>query len=89
MEANTLQNVPHPYYPTNANISKYVPNDRDLLHLLLLVTGGFASLLLLTHTFAKSRNPDLTTSDVLTVMWFILSKMYFFACVTRNLTLTA
>lgn len=68
--------LPHPYYPVEAEIVGYLANTYTVPFLLATFAGICAVLFLVTGIVAKKINPRLSNVDVLTVMWFVLSKSY-------------
>lgn len=68
--------LPHPYYPIEAEIVGYLANTYTVAFLLASFAGICAVLFLVTGVVAKKINPGLSKVDVLTVMWFVLSKSF-------------
>jgi cholestenol delta-isomerase len=64
--------VKHPYYPPDANIAGYVANESTVLSLLGSFVAGCAAMFGLTYLAVKRANPRLPTTDLVTVMWFVL-----------------
>ncbi|KAI8067371.1 Emopamil-binding protein [Thamnidium elegans] len=61
----------HPYYPTDAEIPHYVPNDRSTTELLVIAGGIMTSLVGLC--FIGSRTLSKKTSSVSRLTWFFIS----------------
>lgn len=63
---------PHPYYPVDAAIAKYTPNEASVVE--VLVVASVASTVLLGTTLAtvSYAKPNLRTADRLAVLWFVL-----------------
>jgi cholestenol delta-isomerase len=64
----------HPYYPLNANVVGYEPNQTPVLE--LLVSAGGACTVLLSATFALASyvKPTLRMADRIAILWFVLCK---------------
>jgi cholestenol delta-isomerase len=71
---NTINydSVKHPYYPLDANIAGYVANESTVLSLLGSFVAGCAAIFVFTYLIVKRVNPRLPTSELITVMWFVL-----------------
>lgn len=71
---NTMSydSVKHPYYPLDANIVGYVANESTVLSLLGSFIAGCTAIFGLTHLAVKRINPTLPTTELITVMWFVL-----------------
>jgi len=64
----------HPYYPSDIVLTGYVPN---ALHFSTLLYGFGAAVIVLfifTYIISKWRRPNISTSDILKVQWFVLCK---------------
>ncbi|GIZ36970.1 hypothetical protein CKM354_000043400 [Cercospora kikuchii] len=63
----------NPYYPIGSSIAGWTPNEASVFALLGAFVG--ASVVLFTSTFilVKRIQPTLTRSELLTIMWFVLS----------------
>lgn len=64
--------VKHPYYPLDANIVGYVANESTVLSLLGSFVAACIAIFGLTYLAVKRVNPRLPTTELLTVMWFVL-----------------
>lgn len=67
--------APHPYYPLEAQIVGYLPNEHSVLYLLSVASIACAVLLVSTYAAAKWQNPVLQTHNIAIVMWFVLCKI--------------
>ncbi|GKZ30685.1 hypothetical protein AbraIFM66950_009934 [Aspergillus brasiliensis] len=63
----------HPYYPLNAQIDGYAPNEASLLSILSTASVGAAALLGIILTLTGKLRPTLTKADRLAILWFALS----------------
>ncbi|GKZ41233.1 hypothetical protein AbraIFM66951_008631 [Aspergillus brasiliensis] len=63
----------HPYYPLNAQIDGYAPNEASLLSILSTASVGAAALLGIILTLTSRLRPTLTKADRLAILWFALS----------------
>lgn len=65
----------HPYFPPDAVVPGYAPNQ----HPLLVILGGFGGIIgafvLACVTLARWHNPALKREDQLTVAWFALCEL--------------
>jgi len=77
--ASKISNPLHPYYPLEVEITGYLANEWPVLTLLSLFFGGCAVLFYATYLVVKKIQPGLRTSELFTIMWFVLSK--FAACI--------
>jgi cholestenol delta-isomerase len=64
--------VKHPYYPLDANISGYVADESTVLSLLGSFVAGCVAIFGFTYLAVKRVNPRLSTTELITVMWFVL-----------------
>ena len=65
----------HPYYPLDAQIPGYSPNESSLLA--ILATAAAASAALLGTTLAVSFiRPNLSKPDRFAILWFVLCMFY-------------
>jgi hypothetical protein len=64
--------VTHPYYPVDIEISGYVANEWPFWTLLVVLCSACAFVLALARGVTRYLRPDLPSSEVLTVLWFIL-----------------
>lgn len=71
--ASKLVHPPHPYYPLDATIVGYLANESSVPHLLGVFFSTCAALFALTYFLAKRIQPTLSTSELITTMWFVLS----------------
>lgn len=65
---------PHPYYPLDANVIGYVPNQTPFLQLLLSAGGASIVLLGVTFAWASCVRPSLQLADRIAILWFVLCK---------------
>ena len=72
MNTTDYDSVKHPYYPLDANIAGYVANESTVLSLLGSFVAGCAAIFGLTYLAVKRVNPRLPTTELITVMWFVL-----------------
>ncbi|RAL05233.1 EXPERA domain-containing protein [Aspergillus ibericus CBS 121593] len=63
----------HPYYPLDAQIDGYVPNEASLLSILTTASVGATALLGATLTLISVIRPSLRKADRLAILWFVLS----------------
>ncbi|PYI01776.1 EBP domain protein [Aspergillus sclerotiicarbonarius CBS 121057] len=63
----------HPYYPLDAQIDGYVPNEASLLSILTTASVGATALLGATFTLVSVIRPSLRKADRLAILWFVLS----------------
>lgn len=66
--------LPHPYYPLNAQIHGYAPNEASLLSILSTASVGAAALLGIIFTLTSRLRPTLKNADRLAILWFALCK---------------
>ena len=71
---------PHNYYPLGVEIAGYLANERSVPHLLTLFFGGCAVLFGFTYVVVKRVHPRLRTSELFTLMWFVLSMILSHRC---------
>jgi cholestenol delta-isomerase len=71
----STQVSPHPYYPLDAHIKDYVPNETSIHG--LLATASIATSVILGGTLALVTflRPSLPKADRFAVLWFILCKI--------------
>ncbi|KAF2749403.1 EBDP4, emopamil-binding protein [Sporormia fimetaria CBS 119925] len=62
----------HPYYPIEAEIVGYLANEWDTLTLLFAFAGGCTAIFSVTYMIVKRLRPNVSYSDLATVMWFVL-----------------
>ncbi|EON62162.1 hypothetical protein W97_01381 [Coniosporium apollinis CBS 100218] len=63
----------HPYYPLEVEIAGYIANEYSVIQLLLAFGSGCAAILSVTYVAAKRIRSQIPTSELLTLMWFVLS----------------
>ncbi|PKX93819.1 uncharacterized protein P174DRAFT_512079 [Aspergillus novofumigatus IBT 16806] len=63
----------HPYYPLDAHIKEYAPNETSIQR--LLTTSSIAASVILggTLTWASFMRPSLSKADRFAILWFVLS----------------
>ncbi|RJE24399.1 EBP domain protein [Aspergillus sclerotialis] len=62
----------HPYYPLDAQIPGYSPNESPLLTILATAAAASAALLGITLAISFLR-PNLSKADRFAILWFVLS----------------
>ena len=70
-----LTNAPlplHPYYPIEAQIAGYVANKWNTLELCSLFAAGCAVIFSITYTIVKRVRPNVSASDLVVILWFVL-----------------
>lgn len=65
--------APHPYYPLEIEITGYLANQYGVPTLITLFAIGCAGIFTLTHIVVTHIRPGLPTSELLTILWFVLS----------------
>ncbi|KAF2194796.1 EBDP4, emopamil-binding protein [Zopfia rhizophila CBS 207.26] len=73
MPATTLTPPIHPYYPIEAEIVGYLANEWNTLELCAMFASGCAVTFTIAYFVVKRVRPQVSTSDLITVMWFVLS----------------
>ncbi|KAL3469177.1 Emopamil-binding protein [Aspergillus californicus] len=63
----------HPYYPLDAKITNYVPNETSVLGLLSTASLGSTALLGAAYILSSWARPNLRKSDRIAILWFVLS----------------
>jgi len=63
----------HPYYPLDASINGYAANEWSVPALLSVFFGACSILFSSTYLIAKKINATLSTGELMTIMWFVLS----------------
>lgn len=63
---------PHPYYPIDAHIAGYSPNEASVFTLLTIASVGTAVLLGMTLILVSLARQSLRGADSLTILWFVL-----------------
>lgn len=71
----STQASPHPYYPLDAHIKEYVPNETSIHR--LLTTSSIATSVMLggTFTLVSFLRPSLPKADRFAILWFVLCKI--------------
>jgi len=64
----------HPYYPLEVEIIGYLANESSVLLLLGIFAALVAALLGGTRVIAKMVQPHIQDTELLCVMWFVMSK---------------
>lgn len=62
----------HPYYPLEAEIVGYLANEWNTLELVSMFAAGCTAIFAVTFVVVKRLRPLVSTSDLATVMWFVL-----------------
>ncbi|GAB7353982.1 hypothetical protein MBLNU459_g4577t1 [Dothideomycetes sp. NU459] len=73
INATKLSHPPHPYYPLGVEIVGYLANEWPVITLLTIFAAGCAVIFSATYVVVKKFNPRMPTSELYTVMWFVLS----------------
>lgn len=68
----SLDGIPHPYYPLDAQITGYVANEATILKLLGVASIVAIALLGTTFTLVTMARPSLNKADRLAILWFVL-----------------
>ncbi|KKY15818.1 putative ebp domain-containing protein [Diplodia seriata] len=63
----------HPYYPLEVEIAGYLANDYTVAQLLASFATGCAVVFLVTYLVAKKLRPTLRGTELLQILWFVLS----------------
>ncbi|OJK04468.1 hypothetical protein ASPACDRAFT_38026 [Aspergillus aculeatus ATCC 16872] len=63
----------HPFYPIDALIEDYAPNEAPLLTILATASLGVTALLGATWTLTGFKRPKIQTRDRIAILWFALS----------------
>jgi cholestenol Delta-isomerase len=68
----------HPYYPVGIALSGdlFIANAWSVSSLVQTFAAGLALILLVSFLIARNVNPNLSTSDRVLVLWFVLSKSF-------------
>ncbi|KAL4895669.1 EBP domain protein [Aspergillus ambiguus] len=64
---------PHPYYPLDAQIRGYAPNEATVLQLLTTASVGATCLLGGTLALVSLARPSMIKADRTAILWFVLS----------------
>lgn len=70
---NASAALPHPYYPHDAAILNWAANEWSVPALLTVFFGCCAVLFTSTYFIAKRVDRNLTSGEIVTIMWFVLS----------------
>ncbi|QRD87934.1 hypothetical protein F9C07_2137270, partial [Aspergillus flavus] len=62
----------HPYYSTMAEIPNYIPNDKRTFELVSIFALTCSIILTITYAFVLTKHPQISKSDLLTTLWFVL-----------------
>ncbi|PSN74961.1 EBDP4, emopamil-binding protein [Corynespora cassiicola Philippines] len=62
----------HPYYPIDVEIVGYLANEWNTLELCSMFAAGCAVIFSITYLMVKKLRPDVSASDLITVLWFVL-----------------
>ena len=73
MALNATQ-LPHPFYPIEANIVGYLANQWSVATLLGLFASGWVVILGTTMALLQRHNPYLPSMEKATILWFVLSE---------------
>ncbi|CZR52284.1 related to emopamil-binding protein [Phialocephala subalpina] len=65
-------NATHPYYPLNVSIPGYIANTTEPLALVSVFASSCALVFATTWLIVKNTRPSLSTSDFLTIIWFVM-----------------
>jgi cholestenol delta-isomerase len=71
--SEVLSHPPNDYYPLGTAIPGYVANEASMAAILTVFFGTCAVLFGSTHFVSKRLQPDLTKTELFTLLWFILS----------------
>ena len=71
--SEVLSHPPNDYYPLGTAIPGYVANEATMAEILTVFFGTCAVLFGGTHFVSKRLQPDLTRTELFTLLWFILS----------------
>ncbi|TKA72399.1 hypothetical protein B0A55_05858 [Friedmanniomyces simplex] len=71
--ASTLLQPLHPYYPLDASIANWAANEWSVPALLSVFFGTCTILFTSTYFVAKRVDKTLTSGELTTIMWFVLS----------------
>jgi cholestenol delta-isomerase len=72
MPAPTSAEPLHPYYPIDATVVGFVANDWNTLELCTVFAAGCAVIFIITYNIVRRLRPQVSGSDLATVMWFVL-----------------
>jgi len=65
----------HPFYPLEVEIAGYLANTYSVPILLALFAAWMGIILALTRLVVKRLQPEMISTERLTIMWFMLSKV--------------
>ena len=68
----------HPYYPLDIVIAGFVANEWNRLELCSMFAAGCAVIFAVTYIVATRLRPNVSTADLVTVLWFVLCRCCFF-----------
>ncbi|KAK3384083.1 EBDP4, emopamil-binding protein [Lasiosphaeria ovina] len=74
--ASTLSDtvtIPHPYYPVGVEVAGYLANEWGVLTLISLFAACCAGVFSLAYLAVIKVRPSLPTSELFTLLWFVLS----------------
>ncbi|KAK4997849.1 hypothetical protein LTR66_002809 [Elasticomyces elasticus] len=71
--ASAMAKAAHPYYPLGVEIVDYAANEWSVPVLLGVFFGGLAVLFYATYLVVKRVHPQMRGSEMVTIMWFVLS----------------
>ena len=66
--------LPHPFYPLEANIVGYLANKWSVPTLLGIFAAGWVVILGATIALVRRHNPTLPAREKATILWFVLSE---------------
>lgn len=70
--AYSSKSVPHPYYPTEVEITGYLVNEYGVPMLLATFACGCTVIFAGTYLGVTRIRREIPTSELLTVLWFVL-----------------
>ncbi|KAK0658179.1 3-beta-hydroxysteroid-Delta(8) [Lasiodiplodia hormozganensis] len=73
LNATKIPHPSHPYYPLEVDITGYLANAYTVPQLLASFAAGCAVVFLVTYLVAKKIRPTLRGSELLQILWFVLS----------------
>jgi len=65
----------HPYYPRDVDIPGYAANEWHFTTLLAVFGSGCVSILSTALVVTTRKRPDLPSTEILTVLWFVLCEL--------------
>ncbi|KAK8194437.1 hypothetical protein M8818_007629 [Zalaria obscura] len=72
-----IAHPPHPYYPVEVEIAGYLANEWSVPTLLTIFAAGCSVLFFGTYLIVKKVHPRLPKSELVTIMWFVLTIGYY------------